>query len=129
MSPTPDRRLKILIVHDSKTIVAVINNILQKDYDNCSAENGLVAIEYFKKEKPDLIFMDVEMPEMNGFEACKNIKALDTENNGFTPIIFITGKGDLESMKIGLKSGAEDYLAKPFEPEELYLRIENLLTS
>ena len=123
MSSSQERRLKILIVDDSKTIVAVINSILKKDYDTCSAENGLVAIESYKKEKPDLILMDVEMPEMNGFEACKRIKALDTENNGFTPIIFITGKGDLESMKIGLKSGAEDYLAKPFEPEELLARV------
>ncbi|MBL4664803.1 MAG: SpoIIE family protein phosphatase [Nitrospinaceae bacterium] len=127
MSSSQERRLKILIVDDSKTIVAVINNILKKDYDTCSAENGLLAIESFKKEKPDLILMDVEMPEMNGFEACKNIKALDTENNGFTPIIFITGKGDLESMKTGLKSGAEDYLAKPFEPEELLARVQAVL--
>nr|MBC8285756.1 response regulator [Nitrospinota bacterium] len=113
MSLAPDRRLKILIVDDSKTIVAVITNILQKYYDTCSAENGLLAIESYKKDKPDLILMDVEMPEMNGFEACKKIKAIDAETNSFTPIIFITGKGDLESMKIGLKSGAEDYLAKP----------------
>ena len=127
MSLSPERRLKILIVDDSKTIVAVINNILQKDYETCSAENGLVAIEAFKKEKPDLILMDVEMPEMNGFEACKKIKALDSETNSFTPIIFITGKGDLESMKIGLKSGAEDYLAKPFEPEELLARVQAVL--
>jgi len=127
MSPTPERRLKILIVDDSKTIVSVITNILQKDYETCSAGNGLIAIESFQKEKPDLILMDVEMPEMNGFEACKKIKALDSENNGFTPIIFITGKGDLESMKTGLKSGAEDYLAKPFEPEELLARVQAVL--
>lgn len=127
MSLPSKRRNKILIVDDSKTIVAVITKILQKDYETCSAENGLVAIESFKKEKPDLILMDVEMPEMNGFEACKNIKALDSENSGFTPIIFITGKGDLESMKTGLKSGAEDYLAKPFEPEELLARVQAVL--
>ena len=64
---------------------------------------------------------------MNGFEVCKKIKALDTENNGLTPIIFITGKGDLESMKIGLKSGAEYYLAKLFEPEELLARVQAVL--
>lgn len=127
MSTLPERRSKILIVDDSKTIVSVIKNILQRDYDTLSAENGLKAIESFKKEKPDLILMDVEMPEMNGFEACVKIKELDASNNGFTPIIFITSKGDLESMKTGLKSGAEDYLAKPFEPEELLARIQAVL--
>ncbi|MEK9627733.1 MAG: SpoIIE family protein phosphatase [Nitrospinota bacterium] len=127
MSPKPERRHKILIVDDSKTIVSVINNILQKHYDTCSAENGLKAIEVFKKENPDLILMDVEMPEMNGFEACKKIKALDSDSHSFTPIIFITGKGDLESMKTGLKSGGEDYLAKPFEPEELLARVQAVM--
>ncbi|MZH13548.1 MAG: SpoIIE family protein phosphatase [Nitrospinae bacterium] len=127
MNPASEHRHKILIVDDSKAIVAVINNILKKDYETCSAENGLKAVESFKKEKPDLILMDVEMPEMNGFEACKKIKALDSENNGFTPIIFITGKGDLKSMKIGLESGGQDYLAKPFEPEELLARVQAVL--
>lgn len=122
-----ERRHKILIVDDSKAIVEIITNILQKDYDIYSAPNGRAAVKSYQNEKPDLILMDVEMPEMNGFEACKKIKALDSETSSFTPIIFITGKGDLESMKIGLKSGAEDYLAKPFKPGELLARVQAVL--
>ncbi len=127
MNIAAERRSKILIVDDSKTIVAVIRSILQKDYDTVTAADGSQAIESFKKEKPDLILMDVEMPVMNGYEACLKIKALDSASNNFTPVIFITGKGDLQSMKTGLESGAEDYLTKPFEPEELLARVRAVL--
>ena len=62
---------------------------------------------------------------MNGFEACKAIK--EQSSNIFTPIIFITSKGDLQSMKTGLRAGAGDYLTKPFEPEELLARVQAVL--
>lgn len=125
MTPKPEHRHKILIVDDSRTIVALINSILKEDYDTITASNGLEAIEVYNRAKPDLILMDVEMPEMDGFEACKKIK---TQSKGtFIPIIFITSKGDLQSMKTGLKAGAEDYLTKPFEPEELVARVQAVL--
>ncbi len=71
MSPNPERRAKILIVDDSKTIVALIKSILKEDYDTVTASNGFEAIEVNNRTKPDLILMDVEMPVMDGFEACK----------------------------------------------------------
>ncbi len=71
MSLKPERRAKILIVDDSKTIVALIKSILKEDYDTVTASNGLEAIEVNNRAKPDLILMDVEMPVMDGFEACK----------------------------------------------------------
>ncbi|MBC8287179.1 MAG: SpoIIE family protein phosphatase [Nitrospinae bacterium] len=122
---TPERRPKILIVDDSRTIVALINSILKEDYDTVTASNGLEAIEVYSRAKPDLVLMDVEMPVMDGFEACKKIK--EQSKNTFTPIIFITSKVDLQSMKTGLKAGAEDYLTKPFEPEELLARVQAVL--
>ena len=125
MNPKLERQQKILIVDDSRTIVALINSILKEDYDTVSAGNGLEAIEVYNRAKPDLILMDVEMPEMNGFEACKKIK--EQSKNTFIPIIFITSKGDLQSMKTGLSAGAEDYLTKPFEPEELLARVQAVL--
>ncbi|MBT3416271.1 MAG: SpoIIE family protein phosphatase [Nitrospina sp.] len=127
MNPKPKQRPKILIVDDSRTIVVLINSILQEDYDTVTAGDGLQAIEVNNREKPDLILMDVEMPNMNGFEACKIIKEQTAKKNLFTPILFITSKGDLQSMKIGLKAGAEDYLTKPFEPEELLARVQAVL--
>ena len=120
MISKPKQRPKILIVDDSRTIVVLINSILKEDYDTVTASDGLEALEVNQREKPDLILMDVEMPNMNGYEACIQIKA--RSKNTFTPVIFITSKGDLQSMKTGLKAGAEDYLTKPFEPEELLAR-------
>jgi len=125
MNPKLERRPKILIVDDSRTIVILINSILKENYDTVTASNGLQAIEVNAREKPDLILMDVEMPEMDGFEACRKIK--EQAGNTFIPIIFITSKGDLQSMKTGLKAGAEDYLTKPFEPEELLARVQAVL--
>ncbi|MBT3921307.1 MAG: response regulator, partial [Nitrospina sp.] len=125
MNPKPRQRPKILIVDDSRTIVVLINSILQEDYDTVTAGDGLQAIEVNNRENPDLILMDVEMPNMDGFEACKIIK--EQNENTFIPIIFITSKGDLQSMKTGLKAGAEDYLTKPFEPEELLARVQAVL--
>jgi len=125
MTPKPKHRSKILIVDDSRTIVALINSILKEDYDTVTAGNGLEAIEAHNRAKPDLILMDVEMPVMDGFEACKKIK--EENKNTFTPIIFITSKRDLQSMKEGLRAGAEDYLTKPFEPEELLARVQAVL--
>ena len=127
MNRSPSHRPKILIVDDSKTIVVLINSILKEDYDTVTAGNGLQAIEVNNREKPDLILMDVEMPEMDGYQACIKIKEQCARENTFTPIIFITSKGDLQSMKTGLRSGAEDYLTKPFEPEELLVRVQAVL--
>mgnify|MGYP001107058559 CR=1 FL=1 len=125
MDPKSERRPKILIVDDSRTIVILINSILKEDYDTVTASDGLQAIEVNNREKPDLVLMDVEMPNMNGYEACKKIK--EQSKNTFTPIIFITSKGDLQSIKTGLRAGAEDYLTKPFEPEELLARVQAVL--
>ena len=125
MHSKPERRPKILIVDDSRTIVALINSILREGYDTVTASNGLEAIEVNNRAKPDLILMDVEMPVMDGLEACKKIK--EQSKNTFTPIIFITSKGDLQSIKTGLRAGAEDYLTKPFEPEELLARVQAVL--
>ena len=125
MTPKPKHRPKILIVDDSRTIVALINSILKEDYDTVTASNGLEAIEVNNRAKPDLILMDVEMPVMDGFEACKKIK--EQCKDTFTPIIFITSKKDMQSMKTGLKAGAEDYLTKPFESEELLARVHAIL--
>ena len=125
MKPQPEHRPKILIVDDSKVIILLIKSVLDEDYHTVTASDGLQAIEVNKKEKPDLILMDVEMPNMDGYEACKIIK--EQSKNTFTPIIFITSKNDLQSIKTGLKAGSEDYLTKPFEPEELMVRVQAVL--
>lgn len=115
----------ILVVDDSEEVRELIEMVLGNEFKLRFAANGKEGIEQYKKEKPDLILMDVEMPEMDGYTACRQIKSM--VNNTFLPIIFITSKSDLESKKIGLQSGAEDYLSKPFEPEELMARVHATL--
>lgn len=116
-----DKRLTILVVDDSKSIVLLIKEMLKSEFNILTASNGLEAVEACRKDKPDMVLMDVEMPLMDGYEACRRIKALN--GSSFTPVIFITSKSDLKSIKEGLQSGAEDYLTKPFEPEELLARV------
>jgi serine phosphatase RsbU (regulator of sigma subunit) len=110
-----------MVVDDSKSIVLLIGEMLKNEFNVLTASNGQEAVEMCEKERPDMVLMDVEMPIMNGYEACRRIKSMNTTI--FTPIIFITGKKDLTSIKEGLQSGAEDYLTKPFAPEELRARI------
>lgn len=120
-----DKRFTILVVDDSKSIVLLITEMLKNDFNVIAANNGLAAVEAFQKEPPDMILMDVEMPVMDGYEACRRIKALSAST--FVPVIFVTSKKDLKSLKEGLLCGADDYLTKPFEPEELQARINAIL--
>ncbi|MBI4384002.1 MAG: fused response regulator/phosphatase [Nitrospinae bacterium] len=114
-------RPTILVVDDSQVVVRLIREILKRDFDVLAAGNGLEAVQAFREKKPDMVLLDVEMPVMDGYEACRRIKGM--RGAAFTPIIFITGKSDLKSIKEGLDSGAEDYLTKPFQPEELLARV------
>ncbi|NIQ01851.1 MAG: response regulator, partial [Nitrospinaceae bacterium] len=115
----------LLVVDDSRTQVSFMKNILEKEYEIRTAYNGLEAVEQFRDHRPDLVLLDIEMPHMNGYEACREIKAIGRDT--FVPIIFITSKNDLQSLKKGLQIGAEDYLTKPFHPEELRARIQVML--
>lgn len=110
---------------DSDDVRELILMVLKKEFDTLEAANGLEAVDRYVEQQPDLILMDVEMPVMNGYEACKRIKSIN--GNTFIPIIFITSKADLDSKTLGLQSGAEDYLTKPFEPEELLARVRATL--
>ncbi len=120
-----DKRFTILVVDDSKSIVLLITEMLKNDFNVITANNGLDAVETFQRKHPDMILMDVEMPVMDGYEACRRIKALS--GSTFVPVIFVTSKKDLKSLKEGLMCGADDYLSKPFETEELQARINAIL--
>lgn len=113
---------KILIVDDEPDILEFINYILsQKGYITATAVNGEDAIRKAKEFRPDLILIDVMMPKKDGKQAVKEIRQLpDFEQ---TAIIFLTALSDEKSEIEGLKSGADDYLAKPIKPELLVTRI------
>jgi len=115
----------ILVVDDSKPQASFIKQVLDQEYETIVASNGLEALEKYKDEKPDLILLDIEMPEMDGYEVCQRIKTMIGDS--FLPIIFITSKDDLDSLTKGLNIGGEDYLTKPFAPEELRARVKAAL--
>lgn len=125
MNPGNDKKPTILVVDDSQAAVATIQDVLGKDYSVLTAFDGMAAIDLYKKKNPDLVLLDIEMPGIDGFEVCRLIKTLS--GTDFVPVIFISDKTDLASMKTALQSGAQDYLTKPFEPEELVERIRSAL--
>jgi DNA-binding response OmpR family regulator len=113
----------ILVVDDEKRLVSLVESYLtQEGYRVVTANNGLEALTVAQREKPDLIILDVMMPEMDGYEFMRKHR---TENN--TPIILLTARVDDDEKVIGLEVGADDYVTKPFRPRELVARVRALL--
>ena len=115
--------MRILIVDDDAPNVKMISFLLREEaYDVVSVDNGAAALELVDRERPDLIILDVMMPHMDGFEVCRRIRQrLDV------PIIFLSAKGETADKVTGLQLGADDYLAKPFEPAEFMARVKAVL--
>jgi len=119
-------RKKILLVDDSNTILMMERMLLTRGpYDLVTANDGDEAIEKALRERPDLILMDVVMPRMNGFEACRRIR--EEEAIGSTPIIMVTTRGEIENMETGFESGCNDYVTKPINGPELIAKLQNYL--
>jgi PleD family two-component response regulator len=116
---------KILLVDDAETILMIERMMLSKEYELVTAKNGLEAIAIALSEKPDLILLDVVMPKMGGFEACKEIRAKREISN--IPIIMVTTRGDEHSMETGFQNGCNDYVTKPIDRLELISKIKNYL--
>ena len=90
-----------------------------------TASDGVEAIDRVRNDPPDLLILDVMMPKMNGLEVCRIVKSFSEDS--FIPIILVTVKGDVDSKVTGLKLGADDYLAKPYNPLELRARVASML--
>ncbi len=117
---------KILIVDDEPINISAIAEILGQKYALSVANNGEKALRILSEGlRPDLILLDILMPDIDGFEVAKQLKA--NPDTAAIPIIFLTAKKDNESIATGFKVGAVDYLSKPFQKEELLLRIKNTL--
>lgn len=110
---------KVLLVDDSTTTLMMEEMILKKStpYQCVTAKDGLDAIARAVEETPDLVLMDVVMPRMNGFEACKRMRMEDSLRN--TPIILVTTRGEEEYVEAGYQSGCNDYITKPINSREL----------
>ncbi|UCC62643.1 MAG: response regulator transcription factor [Anaerolineae bacterium] len=113
----------ILVVDDEPRMIRFIRmNLELEGYKVLEATNGLEALERVREDLPDLVVMDVQMPEIDGFEALEHIRQVST-----VPVIMLTVKADEEDKVRGLELGADDYVTKPFSPRELSSRIKALL--
>jgi len=119
--------VKVLVVEDDDEIRGLIEYFLKKEsYDVISTNNGLESLKLSKIHNPDLMILDLMLPGLDGINVCNMIKE-NTEKYGDPLIIMLTAKTEIEDVIQGLKSGADDYIRKPFDPRELILRINNIL--
>jgi len=120
------KEIKILLVDDEQDILEIVGyNLSQEGYKIVTASNGKEAIAVAKKELPQLIIMDVMMPEMDGMEACENIRKIPELSNVI--IAFLTARSEDYSQVAGFDAGADDYIAKPIKPKLLVSKVKALL--
>jgi CheY-like chemotaxis protein len=119
-------RKKILLVDDSNTILMMEKFILGNGpYDLITASNGEEAVKKAAEQNPDLILLDVIMPKMGGFEACRLIR--NDEGTRNIPIIMVTTRGEAANVEAGWANGCTDYVTKPINSVELLAKVRNLL--
>lgn len=118
--------IKILLVDDEADILEIVGyNLSSEGYQVTTAKNGVEAIEKAKKYKPQLIILDVMMPEMDGIEACEKLRGIPDLSN--TIITFLTARGEDYSQVAGFDAGADDYITKPIKPKVLVSKVKALL--
>lgn len=116
----------ILVAEDERDIRELINfTLMFAGHKVTQAANGAEAVELALQVKPDLVMMDVRMPRMTGYEACRQMK--QHEEIKHVPVVFLSAKGQDEEVQTGIEAGAEAYILKPFAPEELTRRIADIL--
>jgi|ERR1700676_5284891 two-component system, OmpR family, alkaline phosphatase synthesis response regulator PhoP len=117
---------KILVCDDEANILQVLGRVVREEgYDLIIAEDGEQGLQLARSEMPDLMFLDVMMPKMTGFEVCQELKA-DPATAGIY-IILLTAMGQKRDMQEGSQCGANDYCTKPFSPRKLRVRLHDLL--
>ena len=114
---------KIMVVDDDKNICELLRLYLEKEgYEVVLAANGMQALSLFKTDTPDLILLDVMMPELDGWQVCREIR-----KQSQCPIIMLTAKGEVFDKILGLELGADDYVVKPFDAKEVMARVKAVL--
>ena len=116
---------KILVVEDEPEIAQLVTHYLEKEgFRAITALNGFEALKKVKEDKPDLVVLDLMLPELDGLDVCKRLRS--TPNTAMLPIIMLTAKAEESDTIIGLELGADDYVTKPFSPKALVARIKSL---
>ena len=114
---------KVLIVDDDAHIAELIRLYLEKEgFKTSVASDGALALKKFKEDAPSIVILDIMMPEMDGWQVCREIRRISN-----IPIIMLTAKGETFDKVLGLELGADDYMVKPFEPKELIARVKAVL--
>ena len=125
-NPSIDPMEKILVVDDDLAVRELMEiTLTQAGYEVLMAADGKTAVEIARKEKPDLVLMDVRLPLMDGYEACRQITT--NRSTRHVPVVFVSARGQIEEIRLGLSAGAVDYFVKPFSPDSLRKRIQELL--
>lgn len=123
---TSQRPKKILIVEDEPEIAQLVKHYLEKEgFHQCIAQTGIEAQKLVASEHPDLVILDLMLPEMGGLEVCKTLRR--RPETALLPIIMLTAKNDESDTVVGLELGADDYMTKPFSPKTLVARVKALL--
>lgn len=121
----PDGRRTVLVVDDEPTITEIVSRYLERaGYDAAVAADGLEAIRVAEERDPDLVVLDLMLPELDGLQVLRHLREDDA---GPTPVILLTAKGEQNDKLAGLRSGADDYVVKPFSPSELVARVDAVL--
>jgi DNA-binding response OmpR family regulator len=116
---------KVLIVDDEPDILQLVKLYLEKEgYRTVTATTGTAALKLVKDERPDLVILDLMLPELDGLEVCKRIRA--TPETSLLPVLMLTAKAEESDTVIGLELGADDYVTKPFSPKALIARVKAL---
>jgi DNA-binding response OmpR family regulator len=114
---------KILLIDDDEKLGTLLSTYFERfDLELIAATLPSVGLEKLQSEQPDLVILDVMLPEQDGFEVCRTIR-----KSSSVPIIMLTARGEVTDRIVGLEIGADDYLPKPFEPRELVARIQNVM--
>lgn len=117
---------KILVIDDDLTILEIVKSVLTKcKFDPLTAENGETGLEIAKSERPNAILLDRKMPGLNGYEVLKELKK-DTSTKDI-PVIMLTGENSISEVAKSLELGAADYIVKPFNNENLIVRLKNVM--
>jgi len=118
---------KILVADDEPDVLFMTAFSLRTvgGFEVIEARNGLEALEKAQQSPPDLIILDIKMPRLNGYEACRRLKEIESLKD--VPVIFLSAKGQRQEIEEGLSLGAADYILKPFAPEDLVSKVKEIL--
>jgi putative two-component system response regulator len=125
VAEAPRKEQTVLVVDDNPGVLRLMRSLLQRDYDVLVCDNARAALRLAAERRPDIVLCDVMMPEIDGHTFCRQVKADPVLRS--TPVMLVTARASTDMLVEGIDAGADDYLVKPFEPEELRARVRSLL--